>query len=185
MSTLRASGAPGADSAGAAARDSVSGMLGRKGAASAAARRDDVEELGAEPSANGPVAVISRGGRGVGRIAGREGFGRSSDSLFTWGAGVLGGRRRCGITGRNWMRLALGCGVDERDAAGDSAGDAVAAAPTAELVRLGTMLMVRPGAGARVLVPVMRPRGAWPSGCSDMIEALEASVFPPLPAGAC
>lgn len=175
MSTPLASVSPEAE--GAAAAVTIDMTAGVPARSAAARREDEAEELGAAPSANGPVAVISSGGRGVGRGGGRDGFGRSSASLFTCGVDTFGVRRRCGITGRNWMRLALGCGVDEREAADDSDGDAAAAAPTAELVRLGTMLVVRPGAGARVLGAVMRPRGAWPSGCSGMIEALDARAF--------
>lgn len=89
--------------------DTDEGVVARRGAASAAARRADVvEELWAAPSAKGPVAVISRGGRGVERGAGRVGLCRSSASIFTGGADALGVRRRWGITGRNWIRLALG-----------------------------------------------------------------------------
>lgn len=140
--------------------------------ATARAERDELERSPA-PIENGPVAVISMGGRGGRGPRGGHG-GRADEGVGHRDAGFWsaffsslmdacklapGARRRCGITGRNTIRPAPpGCGVDPRAVVADADGiDEEGVEPTAEPIRLGTMLVVRPGAGTVVPERVILP----------------------------
>ena len=141
---------------------------------SATARAErDVLERSTAPIENGPVAVISMGGRGGRGPRGGRG-GRADEDVGHRDAGFWsaffsslmdacklapGVRLRCGITGRNTIRPAPpGCGVDPRAVVADAGGiDEEGVEPTAEPIRLGTMLVVRPGAGTVVPERVIRP----------------------------